>query len=57
MADAVRTKVAREAIESYESERLIEEINEVYDEEMKREDEEFLRYAKGYQKRVLDLED
>lgn len=57
LAQAVRVKVARDSIEEYESQRLIDEINEAYDEEMEREDEEFLRYARRYQKRILDPED
>lgn len=56
LAHAAHVKVTWEAIDEYESKRLIEEINQVYDEEMEREDEEFLRHAKGYQKRALDLE-
>jgi hypothetical protein len=57
LAYAIRIKVAREDIEEYETERLIEEINEAYDEEMEREDEEFLRRTKRYYGRILNSED
>jgi hypothetical protein len=57
LAYAARVKVAREDLEEYESERLIEEINEAYDEEMEREDEEFLKHTKGYYSRILNSED
>jgi len=43
-----------EFVERYESVRLSEEIDEAYDEELEREDEEFLAHAKSYQGRVLD---
>ena len=46
-----------EFIERYESAQLTEEINKAYDEELEQEDEEFLRYAKIYQGRVLNAED
>lgn len=57
LAYAVRVKVAREEIGEYESERLIEEINEAYDEEMEQEDEEFFRHTRGYYSRILNSED
>lgn len=40
-----------------ESEQLIEEINDAYDEELEQEDEEFLAHVKSYQGRVLNAED
>jgi hypothetical protein len=39
------------------SHKLTEEINAVYDEEMRREDQEFLKHSKRYHRRVLDGED
>jgi len=57
LARAARTKVAREYMEKYEAERLIEEINEVYDEEMEQEDKEFARRTRGYYRRLLSTED
>ncbi len=44
-------------VERYEREQLIEEINEAYDEEMEVEDEEFLRQARSYSRRLLNTED
>ena len=46
-----------EFIDRYESARLTQEINDVYDEELELEDEEFLAHVKGYQGRVLNAED
>jgi hypothetical protein len=43
-----------EFVKRYESLRLSEEIDAVYDEELEREDEEFLAHAKSYQWHVLD---
>lgn len=46
-----------ELIERHESAQLTEEINHAYDEELEREDEQFLAHAKSYQGRVLNAED
>ncbi len=42
-----------EFIERHESAQLTQEINDVYDEELEQEDEEFLAHVKSYQARVL----
>lgn len=57
LAHAVRTKVARDVVEEYENQKLIEEINAAYDEEMEREDKEFARRMKGYYRRLFSAED
>lgn len=57
LAHTARVKVARDAVEEYESKKLIEEINEAYDEEMEQEDKEFARRTKGYYRRLLSTED
>ena len=46
-----------EFIERHESAQLTEEINQAYDEELEREDEQFLAHVKNYQGRVLNTED
>ena len=40
-----------------ETERLIEKINEVYDEEIVREDKEFAQRTKGYYRRLFSIEE
>ena len=46
-----------EFVEKYESVRFSEEIDDVYDEELEQEDEEFLAHVKSYQGNVLDPDD
>lgn len=53
----LNSKALAAFIEEYESEELIEEINEAYDEEMEREDKEFAKRTKGYYRRLLSTED